>query len=107
MKRFDRRVILNWFLGGSTFAWMGSVLHPVISFLMPPPEQEAAVSSVKAATLTEMAAQFGQDLQVRAQAGVDRAAPRRNVHRVPGQVHAPRLRRAISRRQRADLVRLS
>jgi Rieske Fe-S protein len=48
MKRlFNRRVILNWFLGGSTFAWLGSVVYPALRFLSPPPEQEAAVSSVK------------------------------------------------------------
>ena len=52
MKRlFDRRQILNWLLGGSTFAWVGSVIYPVLRFLSPPPEQEAAVSAVKAATL--------------------------------------------------------
>lgn len=58
--KFDRRTILNWFLGGSTFAWMGSVLYPVLRFLSPPPEQEAAVSSVKATTLTEMEPNSGK-----------------------------------------------
>jgi len=57
---FNRRRVLNWFLGGSTFAWMGSVMYPVLRFLMPPPEQEASVSAVKAATLTEMAPNSGK-----------------------------------------------
>ena len=57
---FNRRRVLNWFLGGSTFAWMGSVIYPVLRFLMPPPEQEASVSAVKAATLTEMAPNSGK-----------------------------------------------
>jgi len=61
MKRlFDRRVILNWFLGGSTFAWLGSVVYPVLRFLSPPKEQEAAVSAVKATTLEEMASNTGK-----------------------------------------------
>lgn len=58
--KFDRRTILNWFLGGSTFAWLGSVVYPVLRFLSPPPEQEAAVSSVKATTLTEMEPNSGK-----------------------------------------------
>jgi Rieske Fe-S protein len=57
---FDRRRILNWFLGGSTFAWMGSVVYPVLRFLMPPPEQEASVSAVRATSLAEMAPNSGQ-----------------------------------------------
>ena len=57
---FDRRTILNWFLGGSTFAWLGSIVYPLLRFLMPLPEQEAAVSAVKATTLTEMAPNTGK-----------------------------------------------
>jgi cytochrome b6-f complex iron-sulfur subunit len=61
MKRlFDRRAILNWFLGGSTLAWLGSVAYPVLRFLSPPPEQEAAVSAVRATSLAEMAPNSGQ-----------------------------------------------
>ena len=61
MKRLlDRRTILNWFLGGSTFAWLGSVIYPMLRFLMPPPEQEAAVSAVKAASLIDMAPNSGK-----------------------------------------------
>lgn len=61
MKRLlDRRQILNWFLGGSTFAWMGSVIYPVLRFLSPPPDQEATVSAVKATTLMEMAPNTGK-----------------------------------------------
>lgn len=56
MKRlFDRRQMLNWFLGGSATAWLGSVIYPVLRFLSPPPEQDAAVSSVMVATLDEIA----------------------------------------------------
>ena len=57
---FDRRRILNWFLGGSAFAWMGSVIYPVLRFLSPPPEREAAVSTVKAVTLSEMVPNSGK-----------------------------------------------
>ena len=61
MKRLlDRRRVLNWFLGGSTFAWLGSVVYPLTRFLMPPPEQEAAVSAVKATSLTEMTPNSGK-----------------------------------------------
>ena len=60
MKRLDRRKILNWFLGGSTFAWLGSVVYPVLRFLSPPPEQESVVSSVKATSLSEMAPNSGK-----------------------------------------------
>jgi Rieske Fe-S protein len=59
-RRLDRRQILNWFLGGSAFAWLGSVVYPVLRFLSPPPEQEAVVSSVKAATLSGMALNSGK-----------------------------------------------
>jgi Rieske Fe-S protein len=61
MKRLlDRRRILNWLLGGSTFAWLGSVVYPVLRFLSPPPEQEASVSAVRATSLAEMAPNSGE-----------------------------------------------
>jgi Rieske Fe-S protein len=60
---FNRRAILNWFLGSSTFAWLGSVIYPVLRYLSPPPEQEAEASTVKAASLSEMTPNSGMNFK--------------------------------------------
>lgn len=44
----NRRDFTNILLGGGLFAWLGSVLYPMVSFLKPPKIPEANVSSVKA-----------------------------------------------------------
>ena len=44
----NRRNFLNLLLGTSLFGWIGSIVYPVISFLIPPKIAEAKVSSLKA-----------------------------------------------------------
>lgn len=55
-----RRRFLGWFVGGSAFAWVSSVLYPILRFLMPPPEGEASVSTVKVAALQEFPPNSGK-----------------------------------------------
>ncbi|MCF7804420.1 MAG: ubiquinol-cytochrome c reductase iron-sulfur subunit [Candidatus Marinimicrobia bacterium] len=52
---FKRRTIVNWLLGGGVIAWLSAIFFPVLKYLQPPSIPEAVVSSVKAATVNELA----------------------------------------------------
>jgi Rieske Fe-S protein len=43
---FERRSLLNWFLGTSVGAFLASVLYPVSRFLIPPKVEESSAASV-------------------------------------------------------------
>ncbi len=43
----DRRGFLNWLIGGGVIAFLGSVLYPVVKYMVPPASGEANVSQVK------------------------------------------------------------
>ena len=43
----SRRNFLNYLLGGGLVAWFGSVLFPLLSYLNPPPMEEANPKSIK------------------------------------------------------------
>jgi Rieske Fe-S protein len=49
----NRRDFTNVLLGGGLFAWLGSVLYPMLSFLKPPKIAEAKISSVNAGLASE------------------------------------------------------
>jgi Rieske Fe-S protein len=51
--RMDRRHFTNLILGGGLLGWMGSVLYPIISYLIPPKVREPNVPSVKAGVVTD------------------------------------------------------
>lgn len=51
----NRRNFINFFLGGSLLGTIGAFLYPVIRFLVPPKQYEAAVKSVVAAQVGELA----------------------------------------------------
>ena len=55
----SKRDFLQYLLGGSAFAWMLSVLYPVLAYLKPPKQAEVEVSSVKAGKLSELAKDSG------------------------------------------------
>ncbi len=68
-----RRNFLDWTIRGGLVAFLGSVLFPVIKFIMPPKISEAVVSQVKLEfTLDELVAdekqfrlfKFGRDLGI-------------------------------------------
>lgn len=44
----NRRQFTNVLLGGGLIGWLGSVLYPIVSYLIPPKIAEANVNSVKA-----------------------------------------------------------
>ncbi len=44
----NRRKFLNILLGSGILGWLGSVIYPVFSFLIPPKNPEAKVNSIKA-----------------------------------------------------------
>ena len=46
--RFDRRRLLNWFLGTSVGALIVSVVYPVLAFITPPRVAEASADQVDA-----------------------------------------------------------
>ena len=41
-------------LGGSLFAWIGSILYPLIAYLKPPKQGSAEVTSVKVGKLADL-----------------------------------------------------
>jgi len=43
-----RRQLLNWFLGGSVSALVGTVLYPILRFISPPEQPEASTNRVEA-----------------------------------------------------------
>jgi cytochrome b6-f complex iron-sulfur subunit len=49
-----KRDFLKILLLGGTFAWMGSILYPLISYLRPPVQGEVEVSSVKVGKLADI-----------------------------------------------------
>jgi cytochrome b6-f complex iron-sulfur subunit len=56
----NRRRFLNLIIGGGLAGWLGSVLYPVISYLIPPKIPEAAVNSVKAGLATDFTPNSGK-----------------------------------------------
>ena len=50
----SKRDFLKYILGGSLFVWIGTVLYPVLSYLKPPTQAEAEVSSVKVGKLSDI-----------------------------------------------------
>ena len=49
-----KRDFLKYILGGSLFVWIGTILYPVLSYLKPPSQAEAEVSSVKVGKLSDI-----------------------------------------------------
>lgn len=49
----SRRRILQVLLGVGVVGWLGSILYPVVRYLIPPPVGEAKVSSMKAGMVTD------------------------------------------------------
>jgi Rieske Fe-S protein len=58
--RSGKREFLKFLLGGSFFAWLASVLYPVLAYMKPPKQGEVEVSSVKAGKLADIARDSGQ-----------------------------------------------
>ncbi|HEY4611381.1 MAG TPA: Rieske (2Fe-2S) protein [Bacteroidota bacterium] len=56
----SKRDFLQYFLGGSVFAWMASVLYPVLAYLKPPKQAEVEVMSVKVGKLADIQPDTGQ-----------------------------------------------
>jgi cytochrome b6-f complex iron-sulfur subunit len=56
----SRRRFLDFLLGGGFLAWLGSVLYPIVSYLLPPESPASTVSSVKAATADELQPDSGK-----------------------------------------------
>jgi len=55
----DRRAV-NILLGGGMLAWLGSVIYPLIRFVIPPVQTEAAQTSVVAAKVDELGPNEGK-----------------------------------------------
>lgn len=49
-----RRDFLKYILGGSLFAWLGSVLYPLFAYLKPPKQGGAEVTSVKVGKISDL-----------------------------------------------------
>ncbi len=50
---FNRRRLINWFLGTSLGALMVSIIYPVLRFITPPKVAEASTNQVDAGTTTD------------------------------------------------------
>ena len=50
----SKRDFLRYILGGSFFAWVASVVYPVMAYMKPPKQGEVEVSSVKVGALNEI-----------------------------------------------------
>jgi Rieske Fe-S protein len=56
----SKRDFLQWVLAGGVTAFLGAVLYPIFSYLIPPKQAEVEVSSVKAGKLSEMEKESGK-----------------------------------------------
>ncbi|MEE9213530.1 MAG: Rieske 2Fe-2S domain-containing protein [Thermodesulfobacteriota bacterium] len=59
-KNKSRRSFLNLLLGGGATAWLGSILYPIIRYLVPPKIAESTVSSIKIGRLDDIPLDTGQ-----------------------------------------------
>lgn len=55
----DKRDFLKLILVGSSFAWLASIIYPVISYLKPPKQSDVVVKSVNAGKISEFANDSG------------------------------------------------
>ncbi len=58
--KMERRKFINILLGAGIMGWLGSIVHPLISFLIPPKIPEANVNSVKAGKVDDFEPNSGQ-----------------------------------------------
>ena len=56
----SKRDFLQWILAGGITAFLGAILYPILSYLVPPTQAEVEVSSVKAGTLSELEKDSGK-----------------------------------------------
>lgn len=56
----SKRDFLKFILGGSFFAWVASVLYPVMAYMKPPKQAEVEVTNVKAGKLSEIEKDSGR-----------------------------------------------
>jgi Rieske Fe-S protein len=52
--KMSRRRFLDYLLGITSIAWLGTVLYPVIRFFKPPKSAEAVVTSLKVINVSEL-----------------------------------------------------
>jgi len=55
-----RRGFLNFFLGGGVLALLGGIVYPIIRFVIPPEQPEAAASQVVAAKVGDLTPNSGK-----------------------------------------------
>ena len=66
----SRRSLLDLLLSGSFVAFLGAIVYPVARYLMPPKVPEAAVSSVIAARITDVAPNSGKTFRFGSKPGI-------------------------------------
>jgi cytochrome b6-f complex iron-sulfur subunit len=59
----SRRKFLSALIGGGLAGWVGSILYPVVSFLVPPDMPEVNISSVSAGFISDFPADSSQILR--------------------------------------------
>ena len=57
---FSRKKFIDIFLGGSLLAWLGSILYPVASYLVPPKAASSNVNTVKAGKVNDFEPNSGK-----------------------------------------------
>jgi len=58
--KISRRKIVNFILGGGLLTTLGSILVPIVNFIIPPKVEEASKHSVVAGTVGELALNSGK-----------------------------------------------
>ncbi len=100
----SKRDFLKYVLGGSLFVWIGTVLYPVLSYLKPPSQAEAEVSSVKVGKLSDIEKDSGTIVKFGSKPVILLRTANGDLRAFSATCTAPRLYRSIPERFRAYLV---
>lgn len=65
-----RRELIDWLVGLGTIGWLGSVLYPILQYVVPPRIPEAKVSSVKLGKVADFPPGTGQIFKFGSQPGI-------------------------------------
>lgn len=70
MWKQTRRDFIDWLLGLGVVGWLGSILYPVLQYMVPPRIPEPKVSSVKLGKVDEFPAGTGKIFKFGSQPGI-------------------------------------
>lgn len=65
-----RRELIDWLIGLGAAGWLGSILYPILQYIVPPRVPEAKVSSVKLGKVSDFKPGSGQIFKFGSQPGI-------------------------------------